>query len=248
MRRSNNWQFRLLQQEKVAASASFVTLTYNTDTVPLSPRGYMTLCKRDFQLFMKRLRKLHAKNVKLRYYAVGEYGSKTFRPHFHAIIYDLDREKLAEAWQNGDCHIGDVSGASIAYTVKYMHKGKIIPMHRNDDRIPEFSLMSKGLGKNYMTPQMVNYHKEDISRNYVTLEGGVKVAMPRYYREKIYTEEERNRQNLINEKSATRALDERETDYIGRTGTDDYLRADFESKKAKLENFRKRAGDNRKTI
>ncbi|QCS37351.1 replication initiation protein [Tortoise microvirus 90] len=248
MRRSNNWQFRLLQQEKASSSASFVTLTYNTDHVPMSKRGFMTLCKTDFQDFMKRLRYYHPKGAKLRYYAVGEYGSKTFRPHFHAIIFDLDREQLPKAWTLGDIHIGDVSGASVAYTTKYMHKGKMIPVHSNDDRIPEFSLMSKKLGANYLTPQMVAYHQADLTRNYVTLEGGVKVAMPRYYREKIYSEEQRNLQNLHNEKLAKSALADAEESYHRRTGTSDFERADFEARKAKLENFRKRARDGRKSI
>ena len=52
--------------------------------------------------------------------------------------------------------------------------------------------MSKGIGKNYLTRSMVKWHKKDLTnRVYVTLKGGEKVSLPRYYKEKIYTQHER---------------------------------------------------------
>lgn len=189
-RRVNNWVFRLEQEDKIASCSHFVTLTYNTTHVPITPKGFMTLRKRDFQLFMKRLRKLNTQ--KLRYYLAGEYGTKTMRPHYHAIVYNIDDiEHFNTAWQLGTVHVGNVSGASISYTCKYIDKPKRIPMHKNDDRLREFSLMSKGLGKNYLTDEILKYHRKDPKeRNYVTREDGVKLAMPRYYANKIFTEQE----------------------------------------------------------
>lgn len=209
--RINQWVFRLQQESKVSYSAHFVTLTYNTDHIPISKRGFKTLCKKDFQKYMKRLRKLNKKrwirngfvdpkeHKKLRYYAVGEYGSSTWRPHYHAIVFNADISDLEMAWrisgrEIGSIHVGQVTPASIAYTAKYIDKEKKVPVHRNDDRQKEFSLMSKGLGKNYLTKQMVKYHKDDISRNYVVKEDGLKVPMPRYYKEKIFDEDERKEQ------------------------------------------------------
>lgn len=65
-------------------------------------------------------------------------------------------------------------------------------MHANDDRIPEFALMSKGLGSNYLTPQMIRYHQADpVERVHCTLPGGEKLSMPRYYKDKIFTSEQR---------------------------------------------------------
>lgn len=179
----------------------------------------MTLVKKDFQDFMKRLRKHHGNKTKIKYWACGEYGSKNVRPHYHAIIYNLEPELLTKAWTLGDVHIGNVSGASIAYTTKYMHKGKIIPMHKNDDRVPEFSLMSKKLGSNYLTPQIIKYHQEDITRNYLTLEGGHKIALPRYYREKIYSEKQRKSQGITVEESQTKSLVIQQQLYKERTGS-----------------------------
>jgi hypothetical protein len=178
------------QEEKVSSSSFFVTLTYDTTTVPISDHGFMTLDKRDFQLFMKRLRKL-SKN-KLRYYAVGEYGSERMRPHYHMILFNLeDVEFLNDAWQKGDIHVGRVSGASIAYTVKYIDKEKRIPIHARDDRLKEFSLMSKGIGANYMSDAIKRYHKSRLNVNYVVDTDGHKIAMPRYYRDKMFTDDER---------------------------------------------------------
>lgn len=184
------------QEDKISSSSHFVTLTYDTSTVPITPNGYMGLSKRDVQLFMKRLRKL-SKNT-LKYYAVGEYGTKGNRPHYHMILYNLeDVEMINKAWQKGSIHVGNVSGDSIAYTTKYIDKLKRIPMHKNDDRLREFSLMSKGIGDNYLTPETIAWHKADVSRNYIVKEGGYIIALPRYYRDKIFTDNEKFQQRII---------------------------------------------------
>jgi hypothetical protein len=146
---------------------------------------------------MKRLRK--DSDRKLKYYICGEYGGKKNRPHYHAIIFNADPEKVEKAWSFykignrrssiGSIFIGEVNEASIGYTLKYMQKPGKIPMHKNDDRLKEFSLMSKGLGANYLSPAMKKWHYSDLeNRMYVPLKDGKKVAMPRYYKDKIYND------------------------------------------------------------
>lgn len=192
-RRVSGWSFRLMQEGKNATSAHFLTLTYDTGHVPLTQKGYMQLDKRDLQLFMKRLRKKNPL-TKLKYYAVGEYGGRTMRPHYHIILFNADIATVQLSWQLGQIHYGDVNGASIGYTLKYMTKPGKIPLHKNDDRLPEFSLMSKGLGIDYITPQMYWWHHADMdNRMYCNIEDGKKIAMPRYYKDKIYTDSERKR-------------------------------------------------------
>lgn len=196
-RRTSGWSFRLVEEGKRSLSALFVTLTYNTDHVPITNKGFMNLDKTDVQKFMKRLRKLS--NQKLKYYLCGEYGTKGMRPHYHLIIFNADKEKVERAWSLdnkplGSIYIGDVNEASIGYTLKYMTKKGKIPLHHNDDRQKEFSLMSKGLGNNYLTPKMIKWHKSDIeNRMYCNIPGNKKIAMPRYFKDKIYNEFEKVR-------------------------------------------------------
>ena len=190
-RRTSVWTFRLKQHAKNANNSYFVTLTYDTRFVPITERGYLTLDKRDVQLYFKKLRKAHPENHEpIKYYLAGEYGSKTFRPHYHIILFNADLELIHKSWDKGEVHIGELTEASAAYTAKYINKGKIIPMHKNDDRRPEFSLMSKKLGLNYLSEKIIRYHRADIERNYLTLEDGKKISLPRYYRQKIWTESE----------------------------------------------------------
>lgn len=206
-RRVSAWSFRLQQEDKISISSQFVTLTYDTKNINFTRRGFTTLSKRDLQLFFKRLRIAHVRTKKsdsgnnssstgnnerlgIRYYACGEYGSKSKRPHYHIILFNADSSLIPSCWDKGSIHVGNVTGASIGYSLKYISKGRTVPAHRNDDREPEFQLMSKGLGKNYVNEKTIKWHNEDKeNRYYLTLEGGKKATMPRYYKERIYNSE-----------------------------------------------------------
>lgn len=191
----------------------------------------MTLKKADLQNFFKRLRKALPPDTVVKYYAVGEYGTKNNRPHYHAIVFGVpDTKYFVDAWtlggdQVGGVHIGQVSGDSIAYTMKYIDKSSFRAKHGRDDRIPEFPLMSKGLGKNYLTPQIEAYHKADLSRLYATKPGGHRIALPRYYREKIYSDHEKTQQRFIVQSAVDQSLSEKrskwESLYVNNDGTFD---------------------------
>lgn len=217
-RRVSGWSFRLMQQEKISMSAYFLTLTYAPEKCPITKNGFMDLSKRDLQLFFKRLRfsqdKLDLPSIK--YYAVGEYGGKSYRPHYHVILFNAQLEIMigkvladlvarqvipldgyhpfrCEQWPQGHVTFGQVTAASVGYTMKYVSKPKRIPVHRNDDRQREFALMSKRMGKSYVTEEIIKWHKEDLlNRMYLTVEDGKKIAMPRYLKELIYTRMERS--------------------------------------------------------
>lgn len=189
-RRTSAWAFRLQQEEKRSVSSHFVTLTYATATVPITENANLSLKKSDLQDFFKRLRKLHT--AKLKYYAVGEYGGQTKRPHYHLILFNAELLKVEQEWWHGTITGGTVTGASIAYTLKYISKNPTVPAFDSDDREREFGLMSKGLGDNYLTPQMKKWHHADpYNRMYCNLTDGKKIAMPRYYKEKIYNDHRR---------------------------------------------------------
>lgn len=197
-KKQREWIFRLHNELKVSSSAFFITLTYSDENL-IFVDGLPTLYKPDFQNFMKRLR--HLTPSKLKYYACGEYGDRTHRPHYHAIIFNLPSDKetaaalIESAWQDtqsqplGHVHIGTVNFKSISYVTKYHLKGDV--KVRDDDpfgRIPEFSLISKGLGLAHLTPEMIRYYRNQ-KDGMVNYSGGY-LPLPRYYREKLFTDDE----------------------------------------------------------
>lgn len=191
LRRVQGWVFRLQQEERIHVRSLFITLTYEPDTVPITHNGFMTLQKDDYQRFMKRLRK-YTGHKTIKYYACGEYGGRSWRPHYHAIIFDVTFEDVQKAWTAGHIHVGEVSGDSIAYTCKYICKPSRVPLHEQDDRVPEFSLMSKKMGLNYLTPAVIRWHHQN-EASYIPLPGGQAMALPRYYRDKLFNEADRLR-------------------------------------------------------
>lgn len=204
-RRQNQWAFRLNEEKKKSTSCSFITFTY--EDPPLTSCGKQTLKKKDFQDFMKRLRK-QIKNYGIKYYMCGEYGGITQRPHYHAIMFNLPQsylqnsDKLHSAWGHGHIYLAKANLATMHYVVGYLQKGtfqkEIVDYNtgeiKTDPRDAEFSLMSKRMGLAYLTPQMVKFHTSRLA-SYVTQPGGQKTSLPRYFRDKIFTEKERELMN-----------------------------------------------------
>lgn len=220
-RRVAGWSFRLRMEDKQSEGSHFITLTYDPSVVPISPKGYMTLNPRDLTLFWKRLRKA---GVKFKYYAVGEYGTNRARPHYHAIVFLTHAMSVVDfhiqvqkAWDLGTTDVGTVTGASVAYTLKYIDKESRIPMHKNDDRVKEFSRSSNGLGANYLTTNVVDYHKSNLDKNYV-LQDGHKIAMPRYYRDRILSDDLKAKQRVFIQAAADEA-DKKARDYHTNIGS-----------------------------
>lgn len=188
-----------------SSSAAFLTITYDEEHVPLFDEvikgkefliGKKILVKRHLQLFIKRLRKKQAKlsNDKLVYYACGEYGGLTNRPHYHIILFNLHPSLmfdgvLGDIWKMGDVRVDECNIQTIQYTTKYVMKSHNIP---DPDYQQEFSLMSKGIGTNFLTPQMTKFYQND-PKNYVIWKDGQKLSMPRYYKEKLYDEDTQRR-------------------------------------------------------
>lgn len=196
-RRRADWTFRLIQEEKISRSGYFLTLTYSDEKLlepssgRISDAGLPQLVKRDVQLFTKRLRKAaHAvSDYPLRYYTVGEYGTRTQRPHYHSIMFNVPppvARQLSDIWGHGQTMVGDVNPASIHYVTKYV-------INRTTDypgREPPFSLMSNrpGLGINYLTTH-TQWHREAM-RNYTHINGKIG-SIPRYYKNRLFTPSER---------------------------------------------------------
>nr|QJB20045.1 MAG: replication initiator protein [Microvirus sp.] len=232
-RRISAWSFRLMKEDQVSSSAWFITLTYANEYLQRTPNGFQNLSKRDLQLFFKRLRKLNKNKIK--YYACGEYGSNTRRPHYHIILFNADVSTIERAWSIqgksiGTIHYGSVTGASVGYTLKYLCKPKRHKLHERDDRMFEFALMSKSLGANYLTEAMRKWHENDLeNRMYCVLEGGQKISMPRYYKDKIYTEKMRQ---IVSEAQLQRIEREQHEERVRYMDDEMYWRNKHEAVKA----------------
>ena len=212
--RAKAWSLRLYQEKKESTSSSFITLTY--DRPKLSFNGHPTLVKKDFQDFMKRLRQRVKKEPTyegkpLRYYMVGEYGELLQRPHYHAIMFNLPKKYtlvedwLMAEWQNGLVHQGSVELPSIHYVTGYLHKQQLVPTHETDDRQKEFSLMSKGLGKTFLTKQMVRWLNANGNDWVFMPESNYKIKLPRYLKDKLKV---KNNQNWVDKQSEYRIQNE----------------------------------------
>ena len=187
------WFFRLKNELKDHTSALFVTLTYSDEKIP-KQNGLYTVRKKDCQDFLKRLRD-RIKPRKIRYYLVSEYGTETLRPHYHAIIFNMDLDDLAiidKAWQFGHISIVSVTDASMNYVCKYVINKQVVI--KGVEKV--FSIMSlrPAIGKTYLELNE-QYHIEN-SIFYGTLEGGKKVSLPRYYRDKIFSKFDKEANNL----------------------------------------------------
>lgn len=150
-----DWTFRLSEENKEADTAYFVTMTYNDDYNDGSlhkehVKDYIKRLRTSLDEYVNRVQESVSEVVKykkLRYFVTGEYGSKTFRPHYHAIFFNMPIEKqdlFIEKWSIGTkeyewneekgvpvekkeplgfVKIGNVTTASIHYTTKYMLDG-----------------------------------------------------------------------------------------------------------------------------
>lgn len=186
-----DWATRLHYEARRHLVKKFITLTYANHRLRWK-HGQSQLVKRDVQLWLKRIR---FKGYKCRYYAVGEYGSTTYRPHYHVILFgDVPDSVIADSWCEegskgggllGHVHIGTVTQASIMYCLGYLVNAKAPLMTHHRER--PFSLMSRkpGLGAAYITPEMIEWHRCD-RKNY-TLVDGVQRHLPRYYKSKIFS-------------------------------------------------------------
>lgn len=198
--RRTEWSFRLREELKHAHSASFVTLTYSDENLPWGGHA-PTLSKRDVQLFIKRVRKENDLKWKhqLRYYAVGEYGTQTRRPHYHVLLFNCEStiySKIEQIWGLGRVDLGQVSDASIHYVTKYHVNYDVNQdakaIYKEHSIQPEFALMSRrpGIGSGYVE-RAGDWNYEN---GYLYVQkDGYKQSMPRYYRKKIFTEDQLKR-------------------------------------------------------
>lgn len=169
-----------------------------------------SLSKRDLQLFTKRLnesvRRRLGKGVK--YYACGEYGERTNRPHYHIAVFGEDfgddrqfwktsksghplwrSSRLTSLWTHGDADIGELTFESAAYVARYILKKitgtKAYDHYKRVDREgneywlePEFNVMSRRPG---LAREWFERNKADVYPSDSVIVRGHPAKPPRYY-------------------------------------------------------------------
>ncbi|WGL31103.1 replication initiator protein [Dipodfec virus UOA04_Rod_718] len=178
-KRSNVWALRCSYEAAQHLDNCMITLTYDNYARDASgkiigelpPDRDLKVNKRDVQLFIKRLRKYFG-NQHIKYLITAEYGSRTHRAHYHAILFgvrfpDLVLYKkskrnnmiyksavLTHLWHHGICTVDSISvNSSVArYCTKYCAKTRsentfmLFSQH-----IGEIGLMNDFNGKYYVS-------------------------------------------------------------------------------------------------
>lgn len=199
-----SWEVRIIHESKLWARNCGVTLTYDEAHIA-SDRS---LVYRDFQLFMRRLRK-EFRGTRIRFFVAGEYGDDKNRPHFHVVLFNVDftedrefwretelgfrvyRSKILEClWPFGSSEICDLSPEWANYVARYICKkvtGDKADWHyRRMDLatgeltwvVPEFCRMS--LKPGIGADWFKRYHAEVTVRDACVVQGTRK-RVPRYY-------------------------------------------------------------------
>lgn len=159
---SRQWAGRIMAELQTSDSGIFVTLTYRDEELIYGGQSHGILVPDHLQRFWKRLRKYFG-GRSIRYFACGEYGDKSRRPHYHACIFDVDfpdkkyhsfkdgnylytSATLDRLWTHGMCTIGDVTFESAAYVARYCLKkrmGNTKVTYDEEGITPEFARMSR---------------------------------------------------------------------------------------------------------
>lgn len=197
---ASSWSKRIMLEKSLYKDSEchFLTLTYDDDHVPIEVK------KRDLQLFMKKLRK-HYINDKIRFFACGEYGSTTFRPHYHLILFGLTIDDLkpihkldpkslmtskiiSDIWSYGNIAIGEVNLKTAGYVAQYVIKKRT---YRDDSEVIKyvsdpFVLMSRrpGIGSDAFKLEWFN-------NNEIIIDG--KIFKPGKFFNKLFDDKGFNR-------------------------------------------------------
>lgn len=206
-KKAREWMVRLLEEVKDNNKAKFVTLTFNNESIyeltstilnehpkdKKPPSGYEldnAIATLGIRRFLERWRKKTKKSVK--HWLVTELGHNgTENIHLHGIIWSENENQIKEVWKYGYVYIGTyVNETTVKYIIKYVTKA--------DPKHTEYMakiLTSQGIGKNYTNKinAKLNKYKPNKTDETYTTHTGHKTSLPIYYRNKIYTEEEKEK-------------------------------------------------------
>lgn len=155
IQRQNDLEFASMcamqQGYKLGSGASFLTITYNDEHVPLKMydgQVYATLRRKDFTKFWSDFRKYFRDNGLYvpQMVTCGEYGEKFSRCHYHSLIFgasaELTEKVAKQCWQNGIVHCGVLRPGGVRYVIDYIMK--------ENDEIYQEKYISKGLERPFL--------------------------------------------------------------------------------------------------
>jgi len=151
------------------------------------------------RLFLERWRKKYKKSI--RHWLITELGHNgTENIHLHGIIWtDEPLEEVERIWSYGhvwkgkmvkDRIVNYVNAKTVNYIIKYVTK--VDEIHKTYKGV---ILCSSGIGKNYTNKHDFNKNKyiEGKTNETYKTSTGHKISIPIYWRNKLYTEEEREK-------------------------------------------------------
>lgn len=197
LQKAHEWQIRLMEEIKCHKYNYFITLTFDN-------KNLKELCKETEQKecnaiatiavrrFLERWRKKHKKSIK--HWLITELGHNgTERIHLHGIIFseeEVSNETLQKYWAYGLTDNGKyVNERTINYIIKYVTK-----IDNDHKGYKPIILCSAGLGKSYIENEFyksVHQFKPKQTKETYTLKNGSQTSLPIYYRNKLWTEKER---------------------------------------------------------
>lgn len=161
-------------EAKLWSDNAFVTLTYDDETMPRLDDGRGILVLKEYQDWLKRLRKAYfnLSGKTLRFYGVGEYGDTSWRPHFHFALFNFPNcryghsryskvtrnccvvcDMVRDTWGKGNILVAELNTNTSQYVCGYVTKKMT---SKDDPRLkglpPEFARMSlrPGIGGDAM--------------------------------------------------------------------------------------------------
>jgi len=166
LNKQREWTGRILLESKSHEHNTFVTMTYDEENVQV-------ITKREMQLWQKKFRKELDRRTgeTCRFYTIGEYGTRTARPHYHAIIFGPD-PRIAEAilqqtWSKGFVKASSMLPTHASYVARYSTKK--LARSWTPKNHPEFVIMSKKppMGTEYFN-QIISTLKNRLTRGQIS--------------------------------------------------------------------------------
>lgn len=222
----NDWMCRIYSEMKRAHIGVFFTLTYDEDSVPsvydkCTGERYTCVDKDEVKKFLKNMRedrRKKGKSTDYKWFLTSEYGPSTLRAHYHCILTGISLKEVMPYLNRWSREKGFVTYRELAfansksllctlrYTAKYCAKGDFENPLVAEGIVPKnFHLISKSIGKNYLSNAQLSYFRavdfpckrnsdgsyspaylEEISRRLRYVIPPVSYHLPRYYREVVF--------------------------------------------------------------